>query len=60
VRLVENENFETITRWGKYSTFTKVSRVIHSVVTRRINLDNIEGATTITRQLNTTWAFSTG
>ena len=44
---IENKDFVAITSWSKHSAFAEISGVINTIVARCINLDDIEGASSI-------------
>jgi hypothetical protein len=59
VGFVEDKNFVPVTSGREPRAFSKFAGVIHAIVTRRINLDNIERTRAVARQLDTTVTFST-
>ena len=58
VRLVEDENLVAISGRGERGTLTQVASIIHSVVASGVNLDHIERATTVARELDAARALS--
>ncbi|CAB4910033.1 unannotated protein [freshwater metagenome] len=58
VRLIENEDLEAVARRGEGRTLTKVTGIVHTVVAGRIDLDNVEAARAVARELNARSALS--
>jgi hypothetical protein len=44
VGFVENEDFKSIASWGEGRALSQVSRVVHTVVRRGVDLDNVDRA----------------
>ena len=60
VGLVEDENFEAVTSRRECCALTKLAGIIHTVMARGIDFDDIHRTTAVTRKFNTTRAHSTG
>ena len=58
VRLVEDEDLVAIPGWREDCAFTDVTGVIHTVVTRRVDLDYIQRAAAITAELDAAWTHA--
>jgi hypothetical protein len=59
VGLVEDEDLVTVTCGGEHGTLAKVTRVIHTVVARGVDLDDIERTAAVAGQLDAARAHVT-
>ena len=59
VCFIENKDFVAITSWSKHSAFAEISGVINTIMTSGVNLDDIEGATSVAGEFDTTGAHTT-
>ena len=60
VRLVKNENLESVARGRKGGALTQVARVVDAVVACRVNFDDVHRAAASARELNAAWAGAAG
>lgn len=58
VRLVEDEDLEPVAGGGEHGALAQVARVIHAVVARRVDLDDIERAAAVARELDAAGAHT--
>jgi hypothetical protein len=49
VRLIQNEDFEPVSSWGKDCAFAQIASIVDAVVRSRVDFDDVKRAAAIAR-----------